>query len=324
MKRSTTLLIAFAVVLATAVPSFSAEDNSKEADTKAIAKLAASYQMAFNRGDAKAVAALYAPDGDFVGARGILLKGREQIQEAYGRFFALNPSVQLTVNVVSLRFVGTDVAVINGAPEITPPLAGPPVEARTTVILVKQDDRWMVESARDTLIPIASNYDHLKKLEWMIGEWDDSTADSQGVSIESTCKWTMNKNFIIRRFTAEVKDRISVDGTQVIGWDSRHNQIRSWVFDSKGGFIEGFWRRDGKRWIVETSGVLQNGSEVSAVNTTTAVDADTFTFQSTNRFLDGKRQPDIATVEVKRRGSVGGKQGTASEEDSPRETILPK
>ena len=215
-------------------------------------------------------------------------------------------------------------AVINGAPKIEPPLAGHPVEARTTVILVKRDGRWMVESARDILIPIASNYDHLKKLQWMIGEWDDTTADTEGVSIESTCDWTINKNFIIRRFTAEVKDRISVAGTQVIGWDPRQNQIRSWVFDSKGGFMEGFWQRRGKRWIVETSGVLQDGSEVSAVNTTTPVDADTFTFQSTNRFLDGQRQPDIEPVEVKRRGTDGGEQGTASGKGTPRETILPK
>jgi len=323
MKRSATLLIAFAVALATVVPGFSAEGKGKKADRKAITKLAASYQAAFNRGDAKAIADLYTPDAHFVGARGISLEGREQIQENYERFFALNPNVQLTTNVTSTRFVGTDVVVLTGAPKIEPPLAGRPVEARTTVLLVKRDGQWMVDSARDTLVPLDSNYDHLKKLDWLIGEWGDPATDSEGVSVEATCDWTINKNYIIRRFNAVVKDQVSTAGVQVIGWDPRVSQIRSWVFDSKGGFIEGFWRPDGNRWIVTTSGVLQNGSEVSAVNTVTRIDDDTFTFQSTNRFLDGQQQPDIEPVEVKRRGTAGGQQGTAPGKGTPRETILP-
>ena len=202
--------------------------------------------------------------------------------------------------------------------------AGPPAEVRATVILVKQGDRWLIESARDTLVFTPSNYDHLKELEWLIGVWEDAAEAGDDVSVRSTCDWTVNKNFIIRKFSAKVKDRLSVAGTQLIGWDPREDVIRSWAFDSTGGVAQGVWRRDGNRWIITAYDVLRDGSEVSAVNIVTRIDDDTFTFQSRDRMKDGRKEPDIDPITIRRATlPIGDRDQPLLRKKPARETILP-
>ena len=46
---------------------------------------------------------------------------------------------------------------------------------------------------------------------------------------------------------------------QRIGWDPLARQIRSWEFDSEGGFGEGKWSRDGERWVIKHTGVRPEG-----------------------------------------------------------------
>ena len=81
-----------------------------------------------------------------------------------------------------------------------------------------------------------------------------------------------------------------------VGWDARQGRIRSWVFDSTGGFAEAYWRRDGKRWMAGTSGVLPDGGTGGATNVIEFVDDNTFVWRSTERDVDG--QP-LADTEVK-------------------------
>ena len=44
-----------------------------------------------------------------------------------------------------------------------------------------------------------------------------------------------------------------LEGTQVIGWDPAAGTIRSWMFDSDGGFGEGTWSKKDNSWIVKFS-----------------------------------------------------------------------
>jgi len=319
MKRLSTIVAALAVGLATIVPCLAEEGKTEDNAKKAIGEVIAKYVAAFNKGDARTVASFYTSTADYRGPRGVLIEGRDEIEKNYQRFFEANKDVRIKIDVKQIRLIGTEVAVVEGTPEVTPPLAGPPVVIRGTIILVKRPEGWMIETVRDTLSHKPSNYDHLKELEWMIGEWADAEAESKGVSVESACDWTVNKNYLIRRFSAEVKDRISVAGTQLIGWDSRVDKIRSWVFDSDGSFSEGFWQRDGNRWIVDSSGVLQNGSEVSSINVITRIDDDSFSFESRHRTTDGRAEPNIGPVTIKRKRPQAG-----TAEEAPRETILPR
>ena len=93
--------------------------------------------------------------------------------------------------------------------------------------------------------------------------------------MRSTCDWTANRAFLIRKFKVEGAADVSRAGTEVIGWDPRARRIRSWAFDTDGGFGENVWVKDGNRWLVRCAGTRPDGSEVSATNVFTVVDANT-------------------------------------------------
>lgn len=137
----------------------------------------------------------------------------------------------------------------------------------------------------------------LEQLDWMVGRWIDQ-GDASVVT--TSCAWSKNRKFLSRSFTITIEGEPTLEGTQVIGWDPIRQQIRSWTFDSEGGFGEGRWLQDGNRWLVKTSFTLATGERASAINVITYVDADTFQWQSTNRELAGEIQPNIPEITVVR------------------------
>ncbi len=112
------------------------------------------------------------------------------------------------------------------------------------------------------------------------------------------CNWTRNNNFLTRSFTVQIRDRIDMAGMQIIGWDPAAKQIRSWVFDSDGGFGQATWKKKGNRWYIQQSGVLADGRKSSSVSIITYVDDNTCTFQSVNRTVDGELLPNIEEVQI--------------------------
>ncbi len=97
-----------------------------------------------------------------------------------------------------------------------------------------------------------------------------------------------------------VLDRIDMAGVQIIGWDPSAKQIRSWVFDSDGGFAEGRWTRKRNSWFVTTTGTLPDGRKASSVNVITYVNDNQFKWRSVNRTVDGQLQPNIEQIVVVR------------------------
>jgi hypothetical protein len=60
------------------------------------------------------------------------------------------------------------------------------------------------------------------------------------------------------------KDAMQV--TQRIGWDPLNQRIRSWVFDTEGGFGEGAWARLDDSWVIKSTGVRPDGTAASATS----------------------------------------------------------
>ena len=85
-------------------------------------------------------------------------------------------------------------------------------------------------------------------------------------TIQTDCEWTKNQNFLTRSFAVVVGDEVDLSGMQIIGWDPAAKQIRSWVFDSDGGFAEGTWTTRTNRWVIKQAGMLPDGGKTSAVN----------------------------------------------------------
>lgn len=293
-------------VVMTALVSFqlaAAEDTAQtSADEKAIRRAVQSYVAAFNAGDAKALAAHWSQDGVYTNrTTGQQFSGREAIEAEFEILFSHGQSARLDVSLESIRFVTPDVAVEEGTAYVVE--SGQlPSPSRYTAIYVKRDGEWRLDSVRETAMPATpSHYEYLSDLEWMIGDWIDQ---DENATIQTTCQWTANRNFMTRSFAVSVQDRIELRGTQVIGWDPVAQQVRSWVFDTDGGFGEGAWSREGNRWIIKTNSTLQGGRKASTVNIITFVDDDTFTWQSIGREVDGELLPNIDEVTVVRMQST--------------------
>jgi len=277
-----------------------AADQAK--DKAAIEKSIQSYLAAFNAGDSKKLAAHWAPDAIYTNPiTGTEVEGREAISKEMSAILKEVKGSKLTVDVQSIQFLSPGVAVEQGTSKLISP-AGEPQESVYTAVHVKRDGNWFLDRITEEEIPVVlSNYEHLKTLEWLIGDWTDS--DEAG-RIQTTCKWTKNKNFITRYFTASIRDRINFSGMQIIGWDPVKKQIRSWVFDSDGGFSEGVWTNKKNHWYVMMTGTLPDGRQSSSTNIFKFVDENHFQWQSVNRIIDGALQPNIDEVTVVRDAAV--------------------
>ena len=280
-------------------PGWAGKGEGASADKGAIAKNAEAFIEAFHKGDAKALAAFWTADGDYTDLRGRQMKGRDAIATGFEELFADNTGLKLRINVTGMRFVTPEVAVEDGTTEVIPPDGGPPNRARYTLVHVKKGEEWYLDSVREAAFTAPTNYEHLKALEWLIGDWDDDTDKGEIARVSFT--WGPNQNFLMSSYATTFKNISLSSGTQWIGWDPTARRIRSWTFDAGGSFSEGSWTTDGDKVVIKTSGVLRDGKKVAATNVVKRLDADTVTWESRDRTLDGKEMPDIKAIKMKRR-----------------------
>jgi uncharacterized protein (TIGR02246 family) len=293
------LLTVFALMVSLAArPALAGQAKGDPKDKEAIQKNGEAFVAAFHKGDARAVAAFWTEDGDFTDQTGQQLKGRDAIEKAFRGLFAENKDLKVRINSLSLRFVTPDVAIEDGTNEVFPPDGGPPSRARYTIVHVKKDGQWRLSSVRETAFTPPSNYEHLRGLEWAIGDWAGEGEKGEGERI--SLAWSEGQNFIVGTFTTSHRNIAVGNATQWIGWDPLAKRIRSWVFDASGAFGEGSWTKEGNKWLIKSSLVLPDGKRATATFIVAPVDADTITLQSKDRTANGNRLPDTKEVRLKR------------------------
>jgi len=85
------------------------------ADNKAVLEVVQRFDTAWNRADAEAVAALFAPDGEFVSPSGAITSARAEIQSVLaGEFQDRLQGTILTTKVDATKFVRQDAALAQG------------------------------------------------------------------------------------------------------------------------------------------------------------------------------------------------------------------
>ncbi|MBX3379744.1 MAG: SgcJ/EcaC family oxidoreductase [Phycisphaeraceae bacterium] len=278
------------------VSALAADPDPRQAE---LTKVASTFVEAFQNGDAKAIAALWTPDADFIDVEGRVLRGRDAIEKDFAELFSENKGLKVRIEVASVKFVGPEMAIEDGTTSVLAPDGSLPSRAHYTNVLVKKDGKWLLSSVREAPYVPPSNQEFLHPLDWTIGEWADTA--SEGHEARAVFEWSPDRNFIISLRAVRVNDTFLDNGTQRIGWDPAAKQIRLWNFEPDGGFGEGTWtpQPDGS-WIVKTNSVLQSGQKASATTVVTRVDPDTVTWQSKDQTLDGKPMPDSPVVTMKR------------------------
>jgi uncharacterized protein (TIGR02246 family) len=255
--------------------------TNRPEDEKAIRAVGDAFARSFTAGDAKSVAAMFSEDGELIDENGERAQGRRAIEELYTGLFQSRPRSTIDIAIESLRFLSPDVAKEEGHTQVKS--AGEPATLRRyTVLYVKQDGRWLYSSVREEHAATATHHEHLKPLKWLLGNWVDQSSDS---TVYVSCRWSPDKNFLLRDFTVHVQGQPVMTVNQRIGWDGLTKQIKSWVFDSEGGYGDAFWVRKGNQWVVKSTGVLPDGRTASATHVLTPTGPNSARWSSTERTL---------------------------------------
>jgi uncharacterized protein (TIGR02246 family) len=279
-------------------PAPVAIDSARAADLKAIQDGITAFEKAFAAGDARAIVATFTDDATVADDKGST-KGSSGIQARYAEYFAANPRATIAIKPDSVRFLTPDVAIEEGRATVTLPESGGPLEnTKYTVVYVKQDGRWLQSSLRDLAADEPAVPERLKDLEWLVGDWVN---ESSAAVVQTTCKWSEDKHYLLRDFSVMVAGKPALKGTQRIGWDPAAKMIRSWVFDSDGGFSEGYWSRLGDQWMIKSHGVHHDGRPVTATMMITRINPGTLRWSAFDRTRVGDLIPDVDEFTLVRR-----------------------
>ena len=261
-------------------------------------KRAQAFIDAFNKGDAKAVAAFWMPDAEYTDQAGRQTKGREAIEKLYEKVFAGQKGAKLNIMVTSIKQVTPDVGIEEGINQVTPADGGPGSAARFSAVFVKKDGEWYLQNVQESVVRPPSNAEHFEDLDWLLGNWTGEA--DKGESGTASYAWAENQNFIVSNFATTLNGAPVAGGTQWIAWDPIEKQVRSWSFYSGGGIGEAVWTNDGKQWSIKVNAKTRDGKKVSATNILTRVDDDHCTWQMTKLTVDDQPQPDPRPLKMKR------------------------
>jgi uncharacterized protein (TIGR02246 family) len=256
------------------------------------------YIEVFNKNEADALANLWAADCVYVDREtGARSEGRAAIKEDLERAFKDNQGSKLNVEVSNIRFVRPDVATLDGKATVFYPNAEP-VTTEFSTILVKEADHWLINNVQETELKTpTSSSTALRDLEWLLGDWVD---DTPGIKVECSVQWAANRSFLVRSYKVDKDNQEPWEGTQVIGWDPRNKEIRSWTFDSDGSFDEGSWSKHGDTWNVVLSRTLEDGSIATGTQVMKKINADSYTVQMVAREIAGEPIPSSEAIKVVR------------------------
>jgi uncharacterized protein (TIGR02246 family) len=258
--------------------------------------MAAEYARAFNAGDARAAAALWTDAGEYQGADGAVLRGRAAIEKKLAAFFKVNPKARAEVRVESVKAMGRGLAHATGVVAVKLPGHYAASESRYVALYVPEDGKWLAASVREW-VPDPATALTPKQLEWLLGEW---TSRGQGGSeVKMVYAWDDDKVFITGKYTVTKDGKTVSKGTQVIGRNPAGG-LRSWMFDNTGTTSDGLWTHDGDHWVNKARGVLPDGMEVHSVNVIIPLGPDAFTWQTTEREIDGVRVAALPPIKVTR------------------------
>jgi uncharacterized protein (TIGR02246 family) len=256
------------------------------------------YVVTFNKHDADALAALWTPEGLYVdNATGHRTEGREALAADFRELFASSPDVALSGHVEGVRQLGADVALVDGT-SITVTPDGDPSASTYSAIFKRVDGKWLLDSVHESPLPTPETpRQALEPVAWLVGRWRDQ---GDGPRVETDARWSRGDSFIVRTYSVQREDEPAFEGTQIIGWDPRAKQIRSWTFNSDGSFGEGLWSRNQEEWLVRTAQTLPDGRAATATQVIQRLDEDTATVQTIGKGIDGVLEPASEPVTIAR------------------------
>jgi uncharacterized protein (TIGR02246 family) len=284
---------------AKAPPGKTAAPKALSPEEAAMQKLAAGLAQAFSQHEAKEFAAQFTTEGEYLDEADAVYHGRQAIADDFTEVFKAVPEARIELTIDSTRRIASAVMAVDGHSRFTRAKGAAPINGSFSFIATKDGNNWQIASFREEAAagPV-SNHDHVKQLEWLVGEWIDEGADSH---VHFSCRWDEGGNYLIRDFEVHLAGQKTMSGTQRIGYDPISGHLKSWVFDVGGGFVDGYFHREGNSWILHASGTTDDGRMATGANIYTRIDDHRMTWGSVDRVIGGERVPDIETITIVRK-----------------------
>jgi uncharacterized protein (TIGR02246 family) len=261
---------------------------------------------AFNAGDAAALGAMFLDGGELVNEAGDVYAGRPAITALFADFFTRFPRAVLEMQPMSTRAVGEGLAVEEGERRITAAEGAASAQVRYVVVRSRQGDRWPIASYHEFADdPLPTPREMLQSVAWLVGEWvDESPAGRTAV----TFRWSDDGNFLLGDYEITGPDQQASRSTQRIGWDAAAGRLRSWTFDSDGGYSVGEWDATAAGWTVKSAATMPDGTLGSATMMILPKDADHFVVRATDRIVAGFEESDFELTIARRAPAPGVKK----------------
>jgi uncharacterized protein (TIGR02246 family) len=272
------------------------------AEEKAIRQAVAGFSAAFNKGDLDALMAYWSPEGEYVNETGKSYRGKSQLRALLKKALAAARGQKHSINITSIRFLKPDVAQEEGTTTLAP-ADGNIDRGRYTALWLKHDGKWLLGCVRD--LPDAAEedrpaaYQRLRPLSWMVGEWQEKDGGAT-----FSVRWAPGQAYLLMSWTVK-RGEESLQVEQRVGWDPANGRLRSWLFDTTGGFGEGTWERQGNTWVVRNEGTYPDGKAARSVNTWKFVNHDTFEWAARERQADEMPLPDAEAVYTRKNPTKG-------------------
>jgi uncharacterized protein (TIGR02246 family) len=256
---------------------------------------------AYNRADAKELAARFTDDASLFDQDGQEVRGREAIGRHYAEAFGEGPTCKISGAVEAVHFLSPDIASVAGRFQLEGEKGAALSSGHYSLIAVRKDDQWRLAELRDIATAsdeAANEGGPLRDLDWLVGDWVDESEDGK---VASSVRWDEGRKFLVRKYSIQIVGEPNRSATQWIGWDPQAKQIRSWIFDSEGDFGQGQWSRSGNAWIVKASGTTGDGLTTSSTQVIEPINKDSLKVRSTDRIVGAELLPDIEEVVMVRK-----------------------
>ncbi len=255
-----------------------------------VVSLEESFTAAFNEGQVEKLVAMFLADGEWIDDEGVVHRGHQELKTLFDSYFDRFPDAQLAVEIESIRALAADLAIEEGTRFLS---AGDDSQAQVRYVatLAKRNEGWRIASIREfDDSPRTKPANELESIAWMIGDWVSEGGD---LAVTISYRWAADRNFVLGQFLANRGGEVVMKSEQRIGWDPLSGELRSWLFDTDGGFAHGDWTFVDGGWVIKSRATAPDGLLGSATVTITRTSPDQFRMVGTDRIIGGQRADDF-------------------------------
>ena len=255
---------------------------------------------AYAKRDSAAIGEMFTTDAEFLDEFGELTQGREAIVTVFNNVFRNSQTANIDeIAIKRIRKITDRVVMEEGVIFATESSDHMRTQSRYVALHTLGDDgQWRINSLKNLPASNVGRKEQLEQLSWLTGSWVNE--DDHSV-VHTTCQWSDDGNYLLRRFTVQTREGNEMSGVQRIGWDPARKKIRSWTFDSHGGFFSGLWTKHDKQWLLNSAGVTADGETVTATSVYTLHDAEMVTWQYRSLIVAGDVRENMEPITMVKR-----------------------